>query len=220
MQKVLSGVVAAFVLSGTAQAAVVNGDFEAGGGSLNGWTETPGPEIVAAKGADYGPCCGASGTPAQLANTFASFGPGVPPLQGTNVSVLFQDVATVAGTIYRLSFDHGAFGAGSQTLFARASDVGTAALLGSDTYVDTAQAGPDALGLVFSNSFFDFTATGSSTRIAFNVDPFSANVDGVLDNVVLAAAVPEPSVWALMILGFAGIGSAMRRRQAVRLTFA
>ncbi|MEW5687050.1 MAG: PEPxxWA-CTERM sorting domain-containing protein [Pseudomonadota bacterium] len=39
-----------------------------------------------------------------------------------------------------------------------------------------------------------------------------------MDNVVLASAdvapVPEPAVWALMILGFGAAGSALRRRQA------
>ena len=220
MRKIMLAGLAMFAAAMPASAAtVVNGDFEAAGGSLNGWIELPGPEIFAAKGADYGPCCGANGTPAQLANTFATFGPGVPPEIGTNVSVLYQDIATIAGTRYRLSFDHGAFGIGSQTLFANVFDVATSAALGTGSYIDFAQAGPDALGLVFSNSSFEFVATGSSTRIAFNVDPFSANVDGVLDNVALAA-VPEPSTWALLILGFGAIGFAMRRREETRVTYA
>jgi hypothetical protein len=221
VKRLLLGTISLFAFAGSAQAAVVtNGDFEAAGGSLNGWTETPGPEIFAINGAAYGPCCGANGTPAQLANTFASFGPGVPPEIGTNVSVLFQDVATIIGNRYRLSFEHGAFGIGSQTLFANVNDVLSNALLGSGNYVDVAQAGPDALGLVFSSSSFEFTATGLSTRLAFNVDPFSANVDGVLDNVSLAAVVPEPSTWALLILGFGAIGFAMRRCEKVCLTYA
>jgi hypothetical protein len=37
-----------------------------------------------------------------------------------------------------------------------------------------------------------------------------------------SSAVPEPATWGLMILGFAGIGAAMRRRKAqtVRVTYA
>jgi hypothetical protein len=33
-----------------------------------------------------------------------------------------------------------------------------------------------------------------------------------IDNIAINPAVPEPATWALMILGFAGIGMAMRRR--------
>ncbi len=36
----------------------------------------------------------------------------------------------------------------------------------------------------------------------------------------LTAAVPEPSTWALMILGFGAVGAAMRRRQKVAVRFA
>ena len=44
------------------------------------------------------------------------------------------------------------------------------------------------------------------------------NTGAVLDNVSLditkGAAVPEPGAWALMLLGFAGLGAALRRRPA------
>ena len=45
---------------------------------------------------------------------------------------------------------------------------------------------------------------------------------GNLSFVPVAAAVPEPATWALMLLGFAGIGFAMRRRtkQQVRVKYA
>lgn len=36
----------------------------------------------------------------------------------------------------------------------------------------------------------------------------------LLKSVTLAAAVPEPAAWALMIIGFGGIGAALRRRRA------
>jgi hypothetical protein len=63
---------------------------------------------------------------------------------------------------------------------------------------------------------FDFTATSTSevlsflaigTPIAPSVPPFS-----LLDSVSMEAAVPEPSTWAMMLLGLAGLGYAGFRR--------
>lgn len=47
---------------------------------------------------------------------------------------------------------------------------------------------------------YDVYAAGSLVPQQINIKPISA------------AALPEPSTWALMILGFGGIGAAMRRR--------
>ncbi len=66
---------------------------------------------------------------------------------------------------------------------------------------------------------FTFTADSSTETLSFlahgtpaGVPPFS-----LLDNVSLQSvtAAPEPASWALMIVGFGGIGAAMRRRGAV-----
>ena len=40
------------------------------------------------------------------------------------------------------------------------------------------------------------------------------------DNVAINSAVPEPATWAMMLLGFGGIGFAMRRRPNRRISFA
>ena len=40
----------------------------------------------------------------------------------------------------------------------------------------------------------------------------TTSVGEALSGTVSVAAVPEPAVWSLMILGFAGIGGALRRR--------
>jgi hypothetical protein len=68
-----------------------------------------------------------------------------------------------------------------------------------------------------------FYAISLDSPGASNVDFFSFNLDGtyVLDNgtfavrpVNLTDAVPEPSTWAMMILGFAGIGVMAYRRKS------
>ena len=57
-------------------------------------------------------------------------------------------------------------------------------------------------------------ATTNSTTFEFlNGDPATDNSNG-LDNVVITTAVPELSTWAMMILGFCGVGfMAYRRKQ-------
>lgn len=96
-------------------------------------------------------------------------------------------------------------------------------------------------GLGGQNSFLSFDApfqthsmtfralqAGSltySVRQLTNVDQgANDNIGPILDNVQLSivstAAVPEPATWALMILGFGGIGVALRSRQSRRLRYA
>ncbi|CUT11391.1 hypothetical protein BF49_2471 [Bradyrhizobium sp.] len=59
---------------------------------------------------------------------------------------------------------------------------------------------------------FLFTTTGGSETLSF----FSNNegaYGGVVGGVTISA-VPEPSTWAMMLLGFAGIGFVTYRRRA------
>ena len=188
---------------GTAQAAgIVNGGFESGG--LSGWRVFPGTEIVVAAGSDYIPCCGVTGTAAQLANHFAAFGGGDLP----NISTLSQVFDTVADQHYVLSFDAGALGGGNQTSFVDLFEADGGGLITSSSAVLTAD---NNLGTTFHHFTLGFTAASGITRVAFHVDPFTTSVDGILDNVSLSA-VPEPATWALMLSGFMLVGGAMRRR--------
>ena len=75
-----------------------------------------------------------------------------------------------------------------------------------------------------------YTALGSHTRLGRQFDPFGEFFHGeidtlrVFDTVVTYAeanaplgggAVPEPATWAMMLLGFAGLGAALRTRRRV-----
>ena len=50
-------------------------------------------------------------------------------------------------------------------------------------------------------------------RIQFGPDAFDVGIDNI--NFVVSAVVPEPTTWAMMILGFGAAGSMIRRRRAV-----
>lgn len=72
---------------------------------------------------------------------------------------------------------------------------------------------------------FDVTApSGSFTQFdgSLDNDYFSGSITNVRYVNQVAAAVPEPAAWALMLAGFGMVGGAMRRkrRQTVRYSFA
>lgn len=54
-------------------------------------------------------------------------------------------------------------------------------------------------------------------KLVFGPDSFNVGIDNIAFDVrrVATAAVPEPATWAMMILGFFGTGSLVRRRRAI-----
>lgn len=181
-------------------AILINGNFEAGGGSLAGWTVTN--SVFAGTGADYSSCCGTTGSePAYSSNHFASFGSD----NVTSINTLEQSFSTVAGKAYTVMFDYGALGGGAQSLnyLIDGNSVG-AVIANANNNMDT----------TFSNLSFGFTGNGSVMTLGFSVNSSSDGIDPIIDNVKVTA-IPEPESWALMIAGFGLTGAAMRRRRAV-----
>lgn len=216
MEKFLSIALAAMAVAPAAYAnPIINGDFETGpfGATPSGFTVSPGSEIVAVQASAYVPCCGVTGSAAELANHFAAFGGGDQP----NVSTLSQVFATVEGERYSVSFDYGVLGGGGglQTIFANAYADGGNSLLGG---LSATRSADNNLSTTFGRYSFNFIGATGSTRLSFNLDPATDSVDGILDNV--SVAVPEPATWAMLITGFALIGAARRRRAPVRVTYA
>ena len=190
--------------SGAQAATIVNGNFETPGAGIPGWTVSPGTEIFVLPGSAYVPCCGATGTPADLANNFVTFGAG----NVANTSKLSQIFSTIAGQLYTVKFDFGVMGGGVQTLFAEVLNAGGPTITAGN-WTRTAN---NNLSTTFGTSSLSFVAGSTSTELTFKVDPATNSVDGILDNVSIAA-VPEPATWLMMILGFGLVGGAMRYRQ-------
>lgn len=66
-----------------------------------------------------------------------------------------------------------------------------------------------------------YTATSSSISLrAINSINAASGNDFAIDNLTFASAVPEPSTWAMLFLGFGAIGLMMRRRQSRGLAIA
>jgi hypothetical protein len=70
-------------------------------------------------------------------------------------------------------------------------------------------------GIVFPNPLFEYTQAGDYTTYYLGGSADSADLPVIED----VSAVPEISTWAMMLIGFAGIGYACyRRARAARLT--
>jgi len=72
----------------------------------------------------------------------------------------------------------------------------------------------DAGVLTSLSALYTAGATGTISLRAINDIHVASGNDFALDNLSFASAVPEPSTWAMLFLGFGVIGLTMRRRQA------
>jgi len=126
----------------------------------------------------------ASGTYA-AAFTFGGTGPGL--------GVLYQDISTLAGQPYDLSFDFTANGLTHKTGELRIEVIGSSPLLNQ-----TLNANPPAS---FVPYVWGFVADSSTTRIRFtDVSTDTLDLDVALDNVAMHA-VPLPSTILLLLVG-------------------
>jgi choice-of-anchor C domain-containing protein len=115
-----------------------------------------------------------------------------------------QAINTVSGKTYDLSFAYA--NNPWSTSYAQASVTVT-----GGTPFDVSHSGSTTSNLGWSVYDGTFIAAGSSTTLSF-VETVGSNNGGVLLDAVSISAVPEPSTWAMMLLGFAGLGFAGYRR--------
>lgn len=66
----------------------------------------------------------------------------------------------------------------------------------------------------FTDEDFSFTLTGAKPSISANAGQSLSNFTAASTGSFSAAAVPEPNLWALMVVGFGAAGALVRRRQA------
>ena len=235
-RKITLALAAATALSAlSAQAAnlVVNGGFEAttnGKGQLGfntnatGWTNVNGYTFLYAPGSvDSSGAIGEFGNVSMWGTN--NGGPNAFPNSPTGGNFIAFDgafkvtplqqtiVGLVVGQKYDLGFD---WGAAQQFGFTGATTDQWQVSLGNETH-STAVVSNVSHGFSgWVHQTFTFTAASASEVLSFlavgtpnGVPPFA-----LLDGVTLAAAVPEPSSWALMLGGFAVVGFIARRRRS------
>jgi hypothetical protein len=157
-------------------------------------------------GTGYISCCGTTGSPANMANPFVAFGSGDLP-SGTITSTAFN---TLAGEQYHVTFDVGALGAGTETVFLMVGSASVPFLAPANNNLDFAFHPAEAV----------FVGTGGLMTISFSSSGLPG-VDAIIDNITLISpvdlpppGVPEPATWTMMVIGFAAIGFKTRRRKS------
>lgn len=203
---------------------IINGDFEAapappaggytqlfGGNSFPGWTVTGSDILLIDKNYVEGGTLVFNANSPNVAVDLTGAG-NTSPLDGIVQNVM----TTQAGQIYRLSFYVGNAApiGGNGAVYTLPSTVNLSINSGaiqSFTNASTAGTGPGN-GINFQLFSTTFAATGSSTSIAFSNGTAVGDNYAGLDDVALTA-VPEPATWAMMILGFLGMGATLRQRR-------
>ena len=76
----------------------------------------------------------------------------------------------------------------------------------------TLTGGPLGATSWMSYSTNSFAATAGSI-IEFRAEGTSDSLGGYVDNIRISDGVPEPASWAMMLIGFGGLGALLRRRR-------
>jgi choice-of-anchor C domain-containing protein len=138
-------------------------------------------------------------------------------LNGVALGGVQQLINTVAGQSYRLTFD---LSANPDHLDSHPDQRTLLAAAGLTNAVftykfDTPPGGTNtSSNMNWSSYFLDFTAIANTTLLAFNSTSGQNCCWGpALDNVAVTA-IPEASTWAMMLLGFLGVGFVAYRRKS------
>lgn len=130
-------------------------------------------------------------------------------MNGNSVGAIEQTINTVAGRTYTLTFDmSGNPYIGSDTRTMQVSAGGASAPF---TYTFTTPPNSHA-DMNWVEESLNFTATGPTTLITFaSTSTGNCCWGPALDDV--AVMVPEPMTWAMLLVGFGGLGAMARSRR-------
>jgi hypothetical protein len=170
--------------------------------ALPGWTVEAGSVDFTSTSSGWGP---------------ADMGPYSLDINGWSAGTISQQFATVIGQTYTVSYAYSRNEAGSPNDPVQATvAAGDMSQLVSVSYEDPSFGSVN--NMLWKQGGFSFVAdsTESTIRLAAVTD---SNAGVFFDTVsVTGPAVPEPAAWALMIVGFGGVGAVLRRRRAALVT--
>jgi PEP-CTERM motif len=183
---IVAGATLPLATPAAAQQLVTNGGFETG--DFTGFTQSGNTELT-----------GVLSGEAPSGDFSAFFGP-----TGSTGSIS-QTLATTTGGTYQISFDLQSSG-GSPTFYE--------VLFGGVSLFSATNAA-DFDFTTFSTSAVASTASTALT-FTFRNDPSFFNLDNISVTPIrrVTGAVPEPATWAMMLIGFGGMGVSLRRRRA------
>lgn len=121
------------------------------------------------------------------------------------VGSLSQTFVTTIGQLYTLTFAY------SHNLFGGLSSASANYSIGETSGSITHSTGSNT-NLDWKTVSVNFVAPSSSTTLSFFNTKGGANEGIFLDAVSVKGAVPEPSTWMFMMLGMAGVGFSLRRK--------
>lgn len=152
-----------------------------------------------------------------LTNTFTTWGPAHTgtysmDINGWDAGTILQSLNTVAGASYTVSFAYSRNAAGAPSTV-------TADVTAGGQVVHVSAADDHNLfgyggHMLWQTGAFTFTGSGHDTISLAATIPGNAGV--FFDDISVQgplAGVPEPASWAMMLVGFGGLGAMLRRRR-------
>jgi len=197
-----------------AEAAIVIGVSTDGGATITPIatdTATPGVASFIGTTAGYGANISAVGSPVLLQPNFITNSINVQQDGGAasvlSIFITQTDLTSFNGTLLSSFTSNLLFGSAQSVMMSTLLNPGNGLFTGAPlqnalfTAIGTSQGsnGVNVPGLFSETVRYDLT--------------FGAGAGAFNDTVNIAASVPEPATWAMMLLGFGGIGIAIRRRR-------